>query len=207
MNHADRQLFLFIFSLLFQALRKNIKTNAIAHHCNCSSQNGTVRVRPLMLQLSCQGLEVEELAAPRTESGSSQVHLVPKHWEAPLSFSPSPILPPLMFLVPGDAFDPNPKKIDVDMLVAGNNWGLALGWSREHLDTCDSRRGSVSSNSIPITMYSSNFPWPPGKEGHWSPGLPCRSSLLLCCYIFPKKRGRKGGGLIWALILPLLCWK
>lgn len=24
-------------------------------------------------------------------------------------------------------FDPNPKKIDVDMLVAGNNWELALG--------------------------------------------------------------------------------
>lgn len=100
MNHADRQLFLFIFSLLFQALRKNIKTNAIARRCNCSSQNATVGVRPLMLQLSCQGLGVEELAAPRTEW--FQVHLVPKYWEAPLSFSPSPTLPPFMLLLPGD---------------------------------------------------------------------------------------------------------
>lgn len=184
MNHADRQLFLLIFSMLFQAIRKNIKTNAIARHCNWSSQNATVRVRPLMLQPSCQGLGVEVLAAPGQRVAScSQVHLVPKHREAPLSFSPSPTLPPLTLLVPGAPFDPNPKKIDVDMLVAGNNQGPALGWIREHLDSCDSRRVPVPSNTIPIAtcMCSSNFSWPPGEDGLWSPGLPCRSSLLLCC--------------------------
>lgn len=105
-----------------------------------------------------------------------QVHLVPKHWEAPLSVSPSPTLPPLTLLVPGDAFVPNPKKID-EYTSGWQQLGAGFRLEQGALGYLWQQEVSVSSKSI--TMCSSNIPWPPGKEGHWSLGLPCRSSLLL----------------------------
>lgn len=108
------------------------------------------------------------------------------HW----AFLYPPPYPHLMLLVPGAAFDPNPKKIDVDMPVAGNNWGLALGWSGEHLDTCDTRRVPVSSNSIPITtcMCSSNSPW------KWKRGSLVSLADLHCCSAVNASFPKRGAG-------------
>lgn len=80
------------------------------------------------------------------------------------------------------------------MPVAGNNWGLALGWSGEHLDTCDTRRVPVSSNSIPITtcMCSSNSPWKwkRGSLVSWSP-LQIFTAALLLMHL-SQKEGQEG---------------